>query len=82
MQELSRTRWVIMDGKTPIKFEELPPSHQKALGNRVRIKPIESVGYVLEKEGQAYEKAETATVHTVPTAAQALPAEKETNRNC
>lgn len=79
MQELSRTRWVIMDGKTPIKFEELPPSHQKALGNRVRIKPIESVGYVLEKEGQAYE---TAAVHTVPTAAQALQAEAGANRDC
>lgn len=47
MKELTRTRWVVLNG-IPIKLADLPAVYQLALGNRVRTKPIESLGYILD----------------------------------
>lgn len=49
MRELTRTRWVILNGKE-IKVSDLPPEHVQALVRRVQRKPMENLGYILEEK--------------------------------
>ena len=50
MVELSKTRWVVLNGNM-IKVSDLPDEYKQALGNRVRKEPIKSVGLVLSEGG-------------------------------
>lgn len=50
MQELTRTRWVTLNG-IPVKVSELPDRYKQALGNRVRTEPIRKLGFEIEVRG-------------------------------
>lgn len=54
MQELTRTRWVTLNG-TPVKVSELPDRYKQALGNRVRTAPIRRLGLEIELRGDEYQ---------------------------
>lgn len=54
MEELTRTRWVTLNG-TPIKVSELPDRYKQALGNRVRTAPIKRLGFEIELRGGGYQ---------------------------
>lgn len=54
MQELTRTRWVTLNG-IPVKLSDLPDRYKQALGNRVRTEPIRSLGLDLVMKGGEYQ---------------------------
>ena len=50
MQELTRTRWVTLNGIS-VKLSDLPDRYKQALGNRVRTEPIRRLGFEIEIGG-------------------------------